>query len=416
MAEAAEQAPSKIPDWVKANLFEDVLKSTVKGYKKVKSFKPVIGSAAGENYATIMLRLEIEVELEDGKIKPISYMLKLPHQTEVFQKMMETTNIFDIERNAYQKIVPELEELYKNNGVDIKFGAQSYDLKNAKTDYVLLEDLRPQGFKNANRLEGLDQQHTDKVLRKLSQWHAASIVRVATKGPYEESLTTGFFKEENRQMMTEMNKALSQIFLKCCATYEGNETYFEDVKVLQPKVTDEIFKMAKLDPLELNVLNHGDCWSNNIMFQYDAFGKIKEVYLVDYQMPRWGTVAQDLLYFLISSTKLEDKLSKFDQNIKFYHDNLVEHLKLLKYSKPLPTLRDIHLSLFKYGFWGYCTATGVMAAVLLDPTESASFENFLGDTEEGTDFRTLMYSNARYRKHIQAILPWLHNRGALETS
>lgn len=55
-----------------------------------------------------------------------------------------------------------------------------------------------------------------------------------------------------------------------------------------------------------------------------------------------------------------------------------------------------------------------MAAVLVDPTESASFDNFLSDTDEAKDFKTLMYSNPRYKKHIQAILPWLLNRGALE--
>lgn len=54
-----------------------------------------------------------------------------------------------------------------------------------------------------------------------------------------------------------------------------------------------------------------------------------------------------------------------------------------------------------------------MAAVLVDPTETASFDNFLSDTKEATDFKTLMYSNPRYKKHIQAILPWLLNRGAL---
>jgi len=59
------------------------------------------------------------------------------------------------------------------------------------------------------------------------------------------------------------------------------------------------------------------------MFQYDAFGKIKEVYMVDYQIPKYGTVAQDLLYFLLSSTKLEDKLTKFDYYIKVYHEYLV---------------------------------------------------------------------------------------------
>lgn len=123
-------------------------------------------------------------------------MVKLPHQVEAIQEMMKRTNIFEIERTMYNEVVPELEALYKAVGVDITFGAKNYDLKNAKTDYVALEDLGLKGFKNANRLEGLDQEHTERVLRKLSQWHAASAVRVATKGPYPKILLQGFLRRK----------------------------------------------------------------------------------------------------------------------------------------------------------------------------------------------------------------------------
>lgn len=134
-----------------------------------------------------------------------------------------------------------------------------------------------------------------------------------------------------------------------------NPLFITFQKAVEHKITDECFKMSKPDPLGLNVLNHGDFWSNNMMFSHDESGNIKETILVDYQMPKYGTVAQDLLYFLMSSTKLEDKLSKFDYYIKFYHDNLVKHLKLLNYTETIPTLRGIHTSLFKYGFWGKTT-------------------------------------------------------------
>ncbi|KAH8307822.1 hypothetical protein KR059_000317 [Drosophila kikkawai] len=407
-------ADSKIPEWIKAELFEDVLKSSVEGYSKVSTFKAELGSAAGDNYATVMLRVHIEVELKDGKTKKVSYMVKLPHQNEMFKEMMKRTNIFDIERTMYNEVVPEMEALYKEAGIEITFGAKSYDLKNAETDYVALEDLGIKGFKNANRLEGLDQAHTEGVLRKLAQWHAASAVRITTRGQYPEILLRGFFKEENKPMMAEMMDGMGSRFVKSCATYENNELYIDRVKALKPLFVDKCFEFAKVDPNEFNVLNHGDSWSNNIMFQYDAFGKIKEVFLVDYQIPRYGTVAQDLLYFLLSSTKLEDKLSKFDYYIKVYHDSLAEHLKILKYSKPIPSLRDIHLSLFKHGFFGYTVATGVMAIVLLDPRDVASFENFIGDTEAGVDFQMQLYNSPRFRKHIQAVLPWLMNRGAMD--
>ncbi|KAL7728377.1 hypothetical protein ACLKA6_007468 [Drosophila palustris] len=403
-----------VPDWVQGEVFIDVLKESVKGFSKIKSFKANAGLAAGENYATIMLRVNIEVELEDGKDKSESFMLKLPHQSEMFRQMIERNNFFELERNVYETIVPEMEKMYRDVGVEVKFGAKSYKLKDAKSEYVLLEDLAPQGFKNMNRLEGLDQVHTESALRKLSQWHAASAVRVATKGPYPDIYISGFFTEENRAMAEAMNKGLQQSFLKCCAKYEGNEKYFEQVKAVESKVTSQCIKMAAVDTSDFNVLNHGDFWSNNMMFSHDSFGNIKDTYMVDFQMPKYGTVAQDLYYFLMSSTKLEDKVNKFDYYIKFYHENLVEHLKLLKYAKALPTLREIHIQLIKYGFWGYLTATGVMSAVLADPTETASLDNFMSDSAEGNEFKSLLYSNPRYRKHIGIILPWLLNRGVFE--
>ncbi|KAH8390818.1 hypothetical protein KR200_002204, partial [Drosophila serrata] len=407
-------ADSKIPEWVTAELFEDALKASVEGYTKVRSFKAEIGTAAGENYATIMLRVHIEVELQDGKIKPVSFMVKLPHQLEMYQQMMKHTNIFESESTMYTQVVPEMEALYKEAGLEVRFGANSYNLKNAQSDYVALEDLSVQGFKNTNRLEGLDQAHTERVLRKLAQWHAATAVRISTKGQYPEILLKGFFKVENKPMMNEMMKGMGQRFFQCCTTYEGHEAYIDKIKALKPVIIDEMFRLGQVDPTEFNVLNHGDCWSNNIMFQYDDLGKIKEVYMVDYQVPKYGSVAQDLLYFLISSTRLEDKLSKFDYYIKFYHDNLVEHLKILKYSKPLPSLKEIHMALYKYGLFGMPIKYLIMAAILVDPTDKASFENFLSDSADGADFQMQMYNNARYRKHIQLILPWLLNRGALD--
>ncbi|XP_017855887.1 PREDICTED: uncharacterized protein LOC108608821 [Drosophila arizonae] len=405
---------SNVPDWVQPELFVDVLKETVEGFSKIKNFKANSGSAAGENYATIMLRVNIDVELEDGKEKSISFMLKLPLQSDMYKQMLEANNIFETEFIMYKTIVPELEQIYRDVGVEVKFGAKAYELKGAKSDYILLEDLAPKGFKNTNRTEGLDQAHTECALKRLSMWHAASMVRVATKGDYPDNVTCGFYKEELRPTMDAMNKSLSQSFLKACKQYEGNEEYIDQIIELLPKVTDEIFKVVKVDSQHLNVLNHGDFWSNNMMFSHDSFGKIKDICLVDFQLPKWGCVAQDLYYFLISSTKLEDKLTKFDHYIKFYHDNLLENLKTLKYSKNVPTLRDLHITLFKYGFWGYLTATGVMTAVLVDPTDAANLDNFLSDSTEGADFKTLLYNNARYRKHIQEILPWLHNRGALQ--
>lgn len=121
---------------------------------------------------------------------------------------------------------------------------------------------------------------------------------------------------------------------------------------MQPTLVDRTFRMAKPDPAEFNVLNHGDFWCNNMMFTHDTFGKLKDILFVDFQTPKYGTFAQDLYYFLLSSTKLEDKLLKFDYYVRVYHENLVKSLKLLKYESTVPSLRQTHVSLIKYSLFG----------------------------------------------------------------
>lgn len=103
---------------------------------------------------------------------------------------------------------------------------------------------------------------------------------------------------------------------------------------------------------DFNVLNHGDMWINNIMFQYDNDGNIQEMLFVDLQMCKYGSPAIDLYYFLISSCNPDIKMKEFDYLIRYYYDELIDCLQLLKYSKPLPKLTDLHADIIKRGFYG----------------------------------------------------------------
>lgn len=52
------------------------------------------------------------------------------------------------------------------------------------------------------------------------------------------------------------------------------------LRVLEDKFAEEIVNVSKYDETEFCVLNHGDCWTNNIMFREDENGKPIEVRLV----------------------------------------------------------------------------------------------------------------------------------------
>jgi len=115
---------------------------------------------------------------------------------------------------------------------------------------------------------------------------------------------------------------------------------------------DKIIEDAKINEEEFNVLNHGDAWINNIMFQYDSEGHVKETFLLDHQLTKYGNPAQDLYYFIMSSTQLDIKVDQFDSLIRWYHQNLVEHATLLKYNGFVPSLKELHIILIEHPTFG----------------------------------------------------------------
>ncbi|XP_013107735.2 uncharacterized protein LOC106087290 [Stomoxys calcitrans] len=354
----------------------------------------------------------------DESLKPISFMLKICHDSELFRQMLEGHNVFDVEAGMYRHVIPEIEKILSDAGMNVRFGAKTYTLP-TEEPYILLENLKVHGFRNTKRQEGLDMVHIKSVLKKLAQWHAATAVRVATKGKFEDKYATGYLKPDAYDMIKGMFDNATAVLLESVREFTDSNIYYEKVVKLQNQITDELFKEMGIgigeNEDEFKVLNHGDAWSNNIMFQYNEDnGDLKETYFVDYQIPSYTSPAQDLWYFIISSCKYEIKLANFDYVLAYYHQQLDECLRLLKYPKKMPMLKDIHCMMYTHGVWAYATATNVMAAVLCDPTDKANLDNFISETDAGLAFKRQMYSNPRYRKHMEALLPWLLNRGLLE--
>lgn len=243
-----DQKDVHIPEWLTSEVFKDLIKHEVKDFKKIKSLRARAGVPSGENYATIMLRVELDIVTKgkyffqrsrwnialvfelyfysDNSQVTKAFMLKLPHSSEAYRKIIEKTDMFDVERGMYLEVVPELEQLYREVGVEVKFGATAYEIP-ASDYYVLLEDLKPRGFQNANRLEGLDQAHTESALRKFAQWHAASAVRVELKGPYPEKYTKGFLS--NEEIVDAFCSRSVKIFLEHVHLVKGYEPYVKDL-------------------------------------------------------------------------------------------------------------------------------------------------------------------------------------------
>lgn len=269
----------------------------------------------------------------------------------MMSKILSTFRIFPKEEEMYKKIIPLFEKLYEDVNQSIQFAPGISELDtNMDVNVILMEDLHAKNFRNGDRIKGLDMAHSEAVLKKLAEFHAASACYVEKYKQFTEDFTVGVFSTKNIELLKQFNATGS--FLAQLKTWPNCQSFYEKLCDVDDYLVERLLEDQKVKTTEFNVLNHGDCWCNNIMFQYDAFGKIKNTLFVDFAISKYGSPANDLYYFILSSCARDIKLSQFDYMIRYYYDHLIKNLKLLQYTRPLPKLVNIHCSLLRNGLAG----------------------------------------------------------------
>ncbi|RZF44612.1 hypothetical protein LSTR_LSTR017611, partial [Laodelphax striatellus] len=151
----------------------------------------------------------------------------------------------------------------------------------------------------------LDFEHSVVALEALAKFHAGSVAarQIHKKGKsVEEEL---FFKESRRKTAEDFMRApflyLAQDLLNSSCHRPELQKYIGPLRHLGDKIFDMLIQVSKpLGPF--NVLNHGDFWTNNILFRHDTVtGEVLEAKIIDFQNCRYTTPALDLQYFLMSS-------------------------------------------------------------------------------------------------------------------
>lgn len=356
---------SNQPAWLTEDVFQKVFETKYGKNFQIKSFTVALIEDSWDKTPTYRVQTDIEFKAKNSSSifgcghkkfqETISYLLRLSPESEI---------------EMFDKVIPAFEKLYADKGKNVIFSQKPQKIYHNMA--LLFEDPKSKCLK---KFKNFHEDVLNQVLEKLAQFHAASAVYA------------GCNNMENLIIKVEKSKEILDIFVKKVkpTIIENCEQgkYFGD-KFFGEKVVDFF------DSKEFNVLNHGQCWSNNILF-----GNSDEIYFTDFQLPKFGSPALDLYYLLLSATTEIDKTKKFDYFIKKYYDCLVDNLKLLDYKKEIPYLTDLRISLIRHGIWARIAICGVVS-ISLRPDKGE------------------LYNNEAYVKVLQDLLPWMDNRGLLE--
>ena len=203
------------------------------------------------------------------------------------------------------------------------------------------------------------------------------------------------------------------------ATVEGYgedfAVYAEKIKRWSPvKLFSGFVDVAEPMKNGLQILNHGDCWVNNFMVKYDEENNPIDILLIDFQTCFWGSPATDLQYFFISSLNDDIKVDHFDELIEYYHNELVNNLKMLKYEKPIPTLEELNEDILDKGFFGSSCLMFILFICKYNSEREITLDQIFKGGDGCQELLDVIYNNSNYEKACKKWLPFLNDRGFLD--
>lgn len=237
------------------------------------------GSNHGDNFQAVLIAVTLSgTKGHNGTSKPeeLHLMCKASPTNESRKKNFKSDLAFNREIYAYSKVLPAFVRFQQEKGLSEADSFVSFpkvyacEVDPAIQTYILvMEDLRARRFEMwpKDKVISLDQELM--ILRELAKFHAVSFAMKDQRpaefeelkpnnDPFLEIGIRGTLRSFLNRIMERAANVLEnpehkRFMMNFCDTYANR---------IEELLTGKSSK-------ELAIVGHGDCWSNNFLFQYD---------------------------------------------------------------------------------------------------------------------------------------------------
>ncbi|XP_069675924.1 uncharacterized protein [Periplaneta americana] len=368
----------------------------------------------GENYVSLIHRLKLVYTKDDSlQHETLSFIIKSVPQSASMPKVIKfllERGVFSREIHMYNVTLPALSTFLETLTQKLPW-PRSFQC--SEKDVLIMEDLNASGYKMVNRRDGLlDLKHCRVALKSLATFHAASLALYYRHPESMENLKEILYVEESREVLEQ--HACSRLIAQARVVAKSRDLKrFEDkLRRFSERAVDFIIKVMGSKEDSFRVLNHGDCWINNMMFKYDSnTGEIVDMKFVDFQASRFASPVLDLLSFFYASTCEDVRLHHMDHLVQEYHEDLCLTLSALDCDAhvfPLEKLRREMEDKAMYGLYAACT---IISAVLVEPDKVVHTKSVKMADE--IDERETAYSDPAYQQSLRKVLLHFEKKGVL---
>lgn len=354
------RAPKQLDETFFANALENGLRE--QGLS-VKNVLLTLGNEKSDSYCALSFRFFVYYAKRNQFDPDYMYLIVKTYSE---QYGATDANIaFNKEKCFFVDVLPQLEILFN----DVKFSPNCYYATKDPIKACVFEDLGERGFTMAHRDCGLDEDHTKFVLKKLAQFHAASMVFAKMRPTImnnfrKRSLVDRVFINQWTFFHKTVHRNLG-FQIKLVSTWEGFEKITKKLQEYHDNFETRVLASIKCRDDEIKVLNHGFLDMDNILCKYDPPYQLVDVEFIEFGMSFYGSLGIDLNGFLFESVNVE-VLKKWKLMIEVYHASLCYTLMELGYDGLIPTYEDVEKEFVQNFTFGLFTLIGPAALANMD--------------------------------------------------
>ncbi|XP_037797916.1 uncharacterized protein LOC119593070 isoform X2 [Penaeus monodon] len=347
---ASEHRPSEITQ----ESVEAALRNDKGSDARLVSFTVQECSKKGDNYATFVDGVNVIYSLHETH-HSVSYVVKYnPKRFKAFEELSYL--VFVKEAMFYDHLVQDIQSQLNEIGQKPLRVPQCYHTSlEENREVIFLEDLRPKGFKMFDRKKSMDVAHTKLVLEELARLHAASYLLklktpdLAEKYPILNVDWLNYADDARKTVQERFSDQMDMVkdMLNKVGGYEVAENWLSRNKGRVLEILENNIKGVP----PFDVLCHGDCWTNNVLFRYNEKEVPVEVMLLDLQMCRQASPATDITYLFYTSLEGHVRTSNLESFLDIYYSAFLGVTEAGKSSLPFSRqkLRQEYKNRLEYG-------------------------------------------------------------------
>lgn len=333
------------------DILECILKKNWKDAtpEKVVSLETVPAVRKFVNFLSSVNRCNLKVILKNGRTAKKSIIIKTANADEVIDALNRRLGTFKNETIMYG-IFKEFEYLMEEYE-DFEDVLWCKMIHHIPYTCIVLEDLKAKGFSIIGKEDIFDLEQGMVAIHALGRYHGMCKILE------EMGLIS---PQEFRSWFIFDNYVHQKLYWGIVSLVEGIKKLWDPswiplvdkIKITKESFSERLKKLSGIDETKFNLLNHGDCHKNNILFKFDYNRRPIAVRFVDFQMVHYGSPCIDLAYYIYLSLQPPVRRDNFHLLMRTYYNSLLNTLDKYKYKGNRPSFDEIIEGTKKYSFIG----------------------------------------------------------------